>query len=166
LNSIDYLSLIIELVSDMYHSIVRDRVRDAFSAVNRGDAEPVQQLFARKFEHSFLGDHALGGSRKTLAATRRWYERLYRLLPDIHFDLRQIWVSGSPLNTIVVVEWEENNSGTDGVRTYNRGLHVMHLRWARATRLVICPDTAGLKETLDRLAAAGNAEALAPTIVD
>jgi hypothetical protein len=32
--------------------------------------------------------------------------------------------------------------------------------------LAICPDTAGLKATLDRLALAGNAEAEAPPIED
>jgi len=66
----------------------------------------------------------------------------------------------------VVIEWEETNSGTDGVRTYNRGIHVMRLRWGRATRLLICPDTIGLRATRDRLAAAGNTEALAAPIVE
>jgi ketosteroid isomerase-like protein len=150
----------------MYHAIVRRRVRALFAAVNRGNAEPVLQAFARDFEHAFLGDTALGGSRKTLRATRNWYERLYRLLPDIHFDLGRIAVSGAPWNTLVIIEWKETNSGTDGVRTHNHGLHVMQLRWGRATRLVICPDTVGLKATLDRLADAGNAEALAAPIVD
>jgi ketosteroid isomerase-like protein len=150
----------------MYHAIVRRRIRALFDAVNRGDAEPVLRLFAPEFEHSFLGDHALGGSRRTLARTRQWYERLYRLLPDIRFDLRNIAVSGGPWNTIVVVEWDETNSGTDNVRTYNRGVHVVYLRWGRATRLIICPDTVGLKATLDRLSAAGNAEAKAAPIVD
>ncbi len=148
----------------MYHAIVRKRIRDLFDAVSRGDAEPVLKAFAARFEHSFLGDTALGGSRTTLAATRQWYERLYRLLPDIRFELRQIWVSGGPWNTLVLVEWEETNSGTDGVRTTNRGVHAMQLKWGRATRLVICPDTAGLKATLDRLALAGNAEAHATPI--
>jgi ketosteroid isomerase-like protein len=150
----------------MYHAVVRSRVRALFSAVNGGDAEPVLRLFARRFEHSFLGDHALGGSRKTLAATGLWYARLYRLLPDIRFDLQEIWVSGSPWNTVIVILWNETNSGTDGVRTHNRGLHVMHLRWGRATRLMICPDTVGLKATLDRLAIGGNAEAHSTPIVD
>jgi len=149
----------------MYHAIVRYRIRRLFDAVNRGDAEPVLQAFAGHFEHAFLGDHALGGSRRTLAATRQWYERLYRLLPDIHFDISNIAVSGGPWNTIVTVEWEETNSGTDNVRTYNRGVHVARLRWGRMTRLIICPDTAGLKATLDRLHAAGNAEALAAPII-
>jgi ketosteroid isomerase-like protein len=150
----------------MYHAIVRRRVEELFGHVNRGNAEPVLRLFARRFEHSFPGNHALGGSRTTLPATRQWYERLYRLLPDIRFELRRIRVSGSPWNTLVVAEWEETNSGTDGVRTYNSGIHVLHLRWGRATQLIICPDTVGLKATLDRLALAGHAEAHAPAIVD
>jgi ketosteroid isomerase-like protein len=149
----------------MYHSIVRRRVRHLFDAVNKGDAEPVLRAFAPRFEHVFLGEHALGGSRQTLPATRRWYERLYRLLPDIRFDLRSIVVSGGPWNTVVVVEWDETNSGTDRVRTTNHGFHVMQLRWGRATRLIICPDTIGLKATLDRLNAAGSPEALAAPIV-
>src|SRR6476646_5510288 len=108
----------------MYHAIVRGRIRALFAAVNKGNAEPVLAAFAPAFEHAFLGEHALGGARHTLSATRGWYERLYRLLPDIHFDLRQIEVSGPPWNTTVVVDWDETNSGTDNVRTTNRGIHV------------------------------------------
>jgi ketosteroid isomerase-like protein len=151
----------------MYYSIVEKRVRALFDAVNRGDAEPVLRAFAQRFEHSFLGEnHALSGSRHTLAATRGWYERLYRLLPDIEFEVRRVWVSGSPWNTTVVAEWKETNSGTDGVSTSNCGIHFLHLRWGRATQLIICPDTVGLKATLDRLAIAGNSEAHATAIVD
>lgn len=138
-----------------------------FEAVNRGDAQPVLDQFARQFEHTFLGDHhALSGTRRTLALTRLWYERLYRLLPDIRFDVLDIAVSGGPWNTTVVVTWAETNSGTDGVRTHNRGYHVVHLSWGSVTRLVICPDTIGLKATLDRLAVTGNDEAQAAPIVD
>jgi ketosteroid isomerase-like protein len=150
----------------MYHAVIRRRIRALFDAVSRGDAEPVLRAFAGRFEHCFLGQTALGGARHTPAATRRWYERLYRLLPDISFALRRIWVSGAPWNTLVVVEWDETNSATDGVRTTNRGFHIIRLRWGRATELVICPDTAGLKATLDRLGAAGVAEARAAPIVD
>jgi ketosteroid isomerase-like protein len=150
----------------MYHAIVRRRVKQLFDAVNRGDAEPVLQAFAPRFEHSFIGEHALGGSRRTLAATRQWYKRLYRLLPDIRFSVKEITVSGGPWNTLVVAEWDETNSGTDGVRTHNSGIHVLRLRWGRATQLIICPDTAGLVETLNRLAGTGNAEALAAPIAD
>ena len=151
----------------MYHAIVRRRIRSLFDAVNRGDAEPVLAAFAEHFEHRFLGeDHALAGSRTTIGKTREWYRRLYRLLPDIHFELQRIAVSGPPWNTVVVVDWRETNSGTDGVRTANQGIHVVHLAWGRATRLLICPDTSGLMATLDRLFKSGNAEAHAAPIVD
>ena len=150
----------------MYHAYVRRRVRRLFDAVNQRNVEPVLELCAPQFEHAFLGSHALGGSRHNLSATKAWYARLYRLLPDIHFDIRRIWVSGAPWNTIVVIEWDETNSGTDGVRTTNRGIHTLQLRWGRATRLIICPDTTGLVDTLVRLAGSGNEEAGAAPISD
>jgi ketosteroid isomerase-like protein len=149
----------------MYHAIVRRRIRALFDAVSSGNAAPVLEAFAPQFEHFFLGDHALGGSRKTLAATKAWYDRLYRLLPDIRFVLRETRISGPPWNTLVVVDWDETNSGTDGVKTHNRGIHVVRLAWGRATFLGIYPDTVGLVETLDRLALAGNNEAHAAVII-
>ncbi|MDP3897269.1 MAG: nuclear transport factor 2 family protein, partial [Mesorhizobium sp.] len=90
----------------MYKAIVRAKIRSLFDAVGRGDAEPVLAAFASRFEHRFLGeDHALGGSRHSLAQTRAWYQRLYRLLPDIRFELHEIAVSGPPWNTLVIVDW-------------------------------------------------------------
>ena len=70
-----------------------------FAAVSNGNARPVLEGLAPRFEHFFLGDHALGGSRFPLAKTRLWYERLHRLLPDISFDLRAIRIR-SPLPAV------------------------------------------------------------------
>jgi hypothetical protein len=67
---------------------------------------------------------------------------------------------------MVIVDWTESNSGTDGVRTWNRGVHIARLRWGKVTRLFICPDTTGLTTTLDRLFACGLEEAHAPPILD
>ena len=150
----------------MYHSIVRRTVLDLFAHVSNGNAEPFLKSLAPKFEHQFAGDSALGGSRTTLAATRLWYDRLYRLLPDISFDVEKVWISGGPWSTLVIAEWNETNSGTDGVRTVNHGIHALQLRWGRVVQVFIYPDTVGLKATLDRLVSAGNAEASAPPILD
>ena len=151
----------------MYRAIVRRKVRTLFDAVSRGDARPVVDGFARRFEHRFLGeDHALSGSRTTREKTAEWYERLYRLLPGIRFDIERIDVSGPPWDTIAVVDWREENDGADGVKTSNRGFHVAHIRWGKMTRLLICPDTAGLVATLNRLAEAGVPEAMAMPITD
>jgi ketosteroid isomerase-like protein len=150
----------------VYHAIVRRTVLKLFDHVSRGNAEPFLQSLAPQFEHQFAGDTALGGSRTSLSATRRWYERLYRLLPDISFDVETIFVSGGPWRTLVIAEWTETNSGTDGVRTFNHGIHALQLKWGRVVRVFIYPDTVGLKATLDRLVLAGNAEAGAPPIRD
>ncbi len=150
----------------MYHAIVRRKIIALFDAVGRGDAEPVLAGFASRFTHSFIGDSAMGGARHTLAATKIWYERLYRLLPGIKFAIHEIKVSGPPWNTLAIVEWRESNNGADGVRTENPGYHMVRLAWGKMTWLAICPDTAGLKATLTRLAAAGFSEANAPPIVD
>lgn len=95
-----------------------------------------------------LGNHALAGRRRSLAATRDWYQRLYRLLPDIHFTIPRITVRGWPWNT------------------HATGVHIAEIKWARMTRLLILPDTVMLKAALDRLAAKHVAEAAAPPIED
>jgi hypothetical protein len=51
--------------------------------------------------------------------TRNW------VLPDINFDLERIDVVGPSWNTVTVGDWREPKSGTDGVRVFNRGHHVM-----------------------------------------
>lgn len=145
----------------MYHAIVRRKVLSLLEAVNRGDAEPVLTGFAPAFEHVMIGDHALSGRRRTLAATREWYARLYRLLPDISFTLDRVTVWGAPWRTVAVAEWRETNSGTDGIRTHATGVHIAEIAWGRIVRLTILPDSVQLKATLDRLAAKGVAEAAA-----
>lgn len=148
----------------MYHATVRRRIRALFDAVNAGDAAPVLAAFAPDGEHVFLGRHALAGRRVTEKGRAKWYARLYRLLPDIRFDLHRIDVAGPPWATIVTIEWTETNSATDGLRTSAAGVHIVHLRWGRVTRLLILPDTVPLLATLDRTAEASGGESLAPPI--
>lgn len=150
----------------MIHRIVESRIRSLFDAINRGDFEPVLNGFSRRFEHAFVGTHALGGERHSLASTRLWYERLYRLLPDIHFAVDRISVRGWPWSMLAIAEWRESNSGTDGVVTTARGVHVVWIKWGKMTRLLIVPETHALLGTLDRLRATGVEEAGAPPIVD
>lgn len=147
----------------MYHAVVQRKVETLFAAISAGDAQPVLDGLAPRFEHFFLGDHALGGRRTTLAATQAWYERLYRLLPDISFELRAIRIAGPPWNTLVSIDWLESNSA-GGVRTHTPGVHVVRLAWGSMTYLGIYPDTTGLAATLERLHAAGVAEAKAEKI--
>ena len=45
----------------------------------------------------------------------------------------------------------------DGVRATATGAHLVEIAWGKMTRLLILPDTAALKSTLEGLAKSGNA---------
>ena len=80
----------------MYHTIVRRKVVGIFQALGRGDYEVALAGLAPRFEHVFAGTHALGGQRHTAAAMRNWFQRLFRLLPHLAFNVKHIAVSGPP----------------------------------------------------------------------
>jgi ketosteroid isomerase-like protein len=149
----------------MYHALVRKKLEAAFEGLNAGRIEAITNELAPDAEHYFIGEHALSGTRHTPEAIRRWYERLLRLLPDIHFTLHRIQVQGFPWSTLAVVEWTETNSGTDGVKTTAEGANVIRLAWGKVVSVRIYTNTVRLVGTLDRLAAAGEAEAHAAPII-
>lgn len=67
----------------MFRALVGHRVRDAWSQLARGDYGYVLDQLAPSFTHSFAGDHALGGERRSREAQRAWFQRLFRLLPAL-----------------------------------------------------------------------------------
>jgi len=148
----------------MYHSIVKSKLQAAFAGLNAGRIEAITDLLATDADHTFIGSHALSGTRRTPEAIHCWYERLLRLLPDISFTLREIDVQGPPWHTLATVEWTETNSGTDGVRTSADGVNVIRIRWGKVTSVHIYTDTVKLVGTLDRIATQGTLEAHAAPI--
>ena len=71
----------------MFRALVAHRVRVAWSQLARGDYGYVLDQLAPSFTHSFAGDHALGGERRSREAQRAWFQRLFRLLPGVEFIL-------------------------------------------------------------------------------
>lgn len=149
----------------MYHQIVTNILKNAFASLSQGDPSAILSKLAPQAEHYFVGEHALSGSRHTHQAIEKWYARLLRFQPDIHFTIRRIQVSGPPWHTLAVVEWTETNSGTDGIRTSADGVNVIELRWGKVSRIAIYTDTARLQATLERIQAAGMLEAHAAPII-
>jgi len=148
----------------MYHAFVRRKLRTVFDGLNVGRIEAVTKQLSPGASHFFVGTHALSGTRRTPDAIFRWYQRLLRLLPDIHFDVDDIQVQGGPWATLAVIHWRESNSGTDGVRTTNAGANVVRIVWGQVVSVHIYTDTQVLIGTLNRLAAAGVVEAQAEPI--
>jgi ketosteroid isomerase-like protein len=133
----------------MYHAIVSSRINKLFDALNRGDYEPVLATCAGEFEHWFIGrDHALAGRRTTLPVTRKWYERLFAIFPNIHFDIQRIIVCGWPWDTTVTVEWSDSYTLLNGEKRHNCGVHVIRLKWGKGVSVRIYCDTQLLLENL------------------
>jgi hypothetical protein len=150
----------------MYHAIVRRKLRRAFEEINAGRYDGIVAQFAPEHRHAMAGRHALGGERRTRAATARWYERLQRLLPCLVFDIRAIVVGGPPWRTVATVAWDDRFHLPDGSRGTNSGVHEFELRWGRVRSLVIHCDTDRLQRYCERLFEAGIAEAKAAPITD
>lgn len=147
----------------MYKTIVSRKSAGVFAALNRQDAGPLLAGLGEPVHHVMYGQHALGGERHTRETVARWYERLFRLLPDLRFDLGSTLVSGPPWRTTVAVEWQDQALGG----TYrNRGVNVIELRWGRVQAIRIHCDTQQIATALTAQAEHGVAEAAAAPLVD
>ena len=148
----------------MYHSIVRKIIKNLFMELNKGNYEPVLNTLGKNFEHWFSGDHALSGHRTTMPVTRAWYERLYKIFPELHFDLHEVVVNGWPWDTRVAVEWTEPYF-LNGVPGANRGTHFIRLKWGKGVSVRIYCDTQLLRENLAIQHANGIPEAAAAPLI-
>jgi ketosteroid isomerase-like protein len=149
----------------MYRAIVASRIRRAWRHVDQGDYAYVLNQLAPTFVHRFAGDHALAGIRHQPEAVRAWYQRLYRLLPGIRFEVTDVLVGGWPWRTRAVALVGARATVADGPYE-NEVAQVIDLRWGRITGLSMHEDTQRLAAALARLHAAGVPEAAAPPIQD
>lgn len=135
----------------MYHRIVKRRVRTAWAALDARRPEFVVGQLAPRFEHSFAGEHALGGVRRTREAQARWFARLFTLFPDISFHVRDVLVSGPPWRTRAVAIVDVTLGSLPGYQ--NTVVQLIELRWGRITRIENHEDTQALAAVLDGRAA-------------
>ena len=84
----------------------------------------------------------IGGERHDKETLRRWFERLGRVQPNLHLKVNNIWVKGWPWHTTVFVQWDGTATLLNGDASYfNRGLHVITLRWGRIYALDVFEDS-------------------------
>src|SRR5438067_7259206 len=82
--------------SVMYRAFVRANLRRALRDLSRGRHEVLLRTCSPSIEHTFPGSHPLGGTRHSSDAVRRWFERLYRLFPQLSFEVHDVVVRGWP----------------------------------------------------------------------
>ena len=150
----------------LYSYIVKKQIRQTFDHVNNHRWDEAVKAVAPHVHHRVSGTHALGGERHDKEALRRWFERLGRVLPNLHIKVNNIWVKGWPWHTTVFAQWDGTATLLNGDASYvNRGLHVFTLRWGRVYALEEFQDSQAAARALAAQAAAGLEEAVAEQIV-
>ena len=148
----------------MFRAAVRRATRDVYRRLSEGDYDKVVASFAPTAVFSFRGDHALGGRLEDKELIARWFERLFRLFPDLHLDPEVILVNGFPWNTVVATRFTVTAKLPDGRPYFNHGMQFIRFRWGRIVEDYLYEDTAALSEALFVIAGSGNSEAAAPPL--
>lgn len=145
----------------MYHAFIRHQVRKSFAGL--GTVEPSAEAgsLASEVEHVFAGESAIGGARRGPAAFVRWLERVYRLLPDLKFDVQDIIVSGGPFNTRVAVHWRSQATSVTGDPYANDGVHLIHMSKGKITHIRVFTDSEVITRIMSAIAGNGIEEAAA-----
>lgn len=150
----------------MYHTIVKKLAIQSFENLNRGDYESVLKNISPSITHTFSGNHALGGTRHSVEAMRKWFERLYMLSPGLSFEIKNVAVSGFPWNTTIAVEWVDRATPADGSHYVNEGVHIIKMKWGKVVYLHAYLDTQLTILLCRQLAQYGIQEAMAAPIED
>ncbi|HEX3426228.1 MAG TPA: nuclear transport factor 2 family protein [Acidimicrobiales bacterium] len=148
----------------MYRMIVRRIARRAYRHLSDGDYEAVLASFAPTVDFCFIGRHALGGELRGVELARGWFQRVYRLFPDLHFEPLDIIVSGPPWNTMVATRFRVEAHLPGGRPYRNEGMQFLRLRWGRVVEDRLYEDLDVLSAALHILAANGCDEAAAPPL--
>jgi ketosteroid isomerase-like protein len=149
----------------LYQAIVKRRIRQSFEHVNNHRWDELMRSIAPDVHHRFGGVHAIGGERHDRETLRRWFERLERVLPNLHLEIKNIWVEGWPWHTIVFVQWDGTATLLNGGGYSQHAVHVITLRWGKIHALDVFEDSQEVARALVAQAAAGLDEALAQPIL-
>ena len=149
----------------LYQAIVKRRIRQSFEDVNNHRWDELMRSIAPDVHHRFGGVHAIGGERHDRETLRRWFARLARVLPNLHLEIKNIWVEGWPWHTMVFVQWDGTATLLDGGGYSQHAIHVITLRWGKIAALDVFEDSQEVARALVAQAAAGLDEALARPIL-
>jgi ketosteroid isomerase-like protein len=150
----------------LYSYFVKKLVRQSFDHVNNHRWDALLKPVAPHVHHRFAGAHAIGGERHDKEAMHRWLERVGRVLPNLQITVNDIWMKGWPWHTTVFVQWDATATLLNGDDSYfNRGFHVITMRWGKVYALDVFEDSQEVARGLAAQAAAGLQEAVAAPIV-
>jgi ketosteroid isomerase-like protein len=125
----------------IYSYFVEKLVRQSFANVQDRNYDEVMKVMVPKVTHHFAVDHALGGTRHDKETLRRWFNRLGKVLPNIQFDVKKVWVKGPPWQTTIFAQWVATATLANGDRYINPGVHIITMQWGKVRSLDVCEDS-------------------------
>ena len=149
----------------MYGRIVKRLAAHNFNLVNSKGYEELLASCSDDIYHRFGGDHALGGERHDKDGLRLWFERLGRLIPSLHLQIEEMWVTGFVMNTTVIIRWTGTGEFPDGSPYLNHGVHLVRLQRGKVVSIDANEDSQAVAKMLDAVAATGVEEAHAAPIL-
>jgi ketosteroid isomerase-like protein len=150
----------------IYRTLIRRRVVSNFARLSAGDYKAVVAQLAPDVHHVFAGDTALGGERHSRDAVERWFERLFRLCPQIRFEVGRVISSGPPWDISVAAEWVGHVTPAAGEPYVNAGTHVFRIRNGRVAYIHAYEDSEKVARACEQMAALGVNEAAAAPIIE
>lgn len=148
----------------MYRFAVRRIVRRAFRRIRPETIDEVLARFADDVVFSFYGDHALGGELRGREAVRAFFDRTFRLFPDLRLEPLTVVAGGPPWNTVASTRFSLRATLPGGEPYRNEGMQFLRLRWGKVVEDRLYEDTQRLVQALSHLADEGYDEALAPPL--
>ena len=148
-----------------YHAVVRRLVRRGLAQVGSGRTEDVARQFSPGATLRFSGTHALGGELRGREQIAAFFARLRRLFPNLRLTPLDIVVAGPPWATVVATRFRVDAVLPGGEAYQNEGVQYLRIRWGAIAEDLLYEDTAKLREAFAVIAAAGNAEALAASVL-
>lgn len=148
-----------------YHLILKGKIRKSFDLVNQHRYDELLKGVSDKtLEHSFAGDHALGGKRHDKESLKRWFVRLGLVLPNLKIEITDIQVKGNIFKTLAIVRWTATCTLLNGEPYLNKGVHFITLKLGKAVKFDVYEDTKTVSHGLDVQFESGIKEAKAPKI--
>jgi ketosteroid isomerase-like protein len=144
--------------------IVRRRISGVFAQLSTGDWASVVAGVDADVQHRFGGSGALGGERHTREGLRRWFERLFRLFPQLRFAVAHITVGGPPWDLTVAAQWTAEVTPAHGPPYENVGVHVIRIRRGRVVSIQAYEDSDAIARACQIMLEHGIAEAGAEPI--
>lgn len=119
------------------HSVIDE----IFSGLNNHDIEDIVSPFLEEASLVFPGYNSLGGFYLGKKKVRKFFQRLFLLVPDIHFTIKNVLQS----DRNIVVEWVSTGITKKGIPYANNGVSFLEMENGCVKEMRLYLDTEKFK---------------------